>query len=168
MATPKATPVKVNELVCHAMQVAVSAVLQDYARRYPAGRGLAQNAKLELEERDLYGVGNSANQLVASLFSWVLAPLHPERDYLTFEYKVPTTWFDHLKQSIKYGARPRWINYRLWAWFIQKLQVKLTLKTQTKDYVKTYYVCPHADVEFNDPRHILFVTHGPLEGGYPV
>src|SRR5208337_2288821 len=94
MATPKATPVKTTELVCQAMQVASSTVLADYARRYPEARDFARNAKLELEERDLYGIGNSANQLVANLFSWVLAPSVPKRGYLTFEYKVPATWFD--------------------------------------------------------------------------
>lgn len=169
MAIPKATAaVDVENLVCRTLEVCVRAALRDYTKRYPQGRSLAENAKLELDQRDIYDIDRTANSLVASLFSWVLAPSVPEQGFLTFEYKVPATWFDHLKQSIKYGSRPRWINPRLWGWFIQKLEVKLTLKTATKNYVTHYNVCPHADMEFSDPRHVRFVIYGGLEGAGPV
>ncbi len=166
---PKATDaVKAEKLVCRTMEVAVRAALRDYTKRYPQGQALAQNARLELDPHDFYEIEHTANSLVASLFSWVLAPSIPEQGFLTFEYKVPTTWFDHLKQSIKYGSRPRWIGHRLWGWFIQKLEVKLTLKTATKSYVTHYNVCPHADMEFSDPKHVRFVIYGGLEGAGPV
>lgn len=165
MAIPKATDVvEVERLVCRTMEVAVQAALRDYVKHYPQGQALAQNARLELHPHDMYEIEHVANGLVASLFSWVLAPSIPERGYLTFEYKVPATWFDHLKQSVKYGPRPHWIDHRLWCWFIRKLDVKLTLKTATKDYVTHYNVCPHANMEFSDPRHVRFVIYGGLEG----
>jgi hypothetical protein len=159
MAIPKVVreDVEVEDVVCHQLEIAVQAMLGDFARKHPQFEGYARNAKLQLAERDLYQLDNVARGLVACLTSWVLQASHPEMGYLTFEYKVPTTWFDHLKQSIKYSVYPRWIPTRLWAWFVGKLEVKLTLKTMTKGYVKNINVCPHSNTEFPDRNHIRFL-----------
>ncbi len=156
--------VEVESVVCHQLEIAAQAMLADFARKHPQFEGFARNAKLQITERDICGV---ADQLVAYLSSWVLASSHPEMGYLTFEYKVPATWFDHLKQSIKYSQWPRWVPYRLWAWFIGKLMVKLTLKTATRDYVKNINVCPHANMDFPDRNHIRFLMMDRLAVGGP-
>jgi hypothetical protein len=158
MAISKVTrdDVEVKRLICHQLEIGAAAMLSDFARKNPQFGGYARNAKLQLVECDPY-LSKVASGLVAYLTSWVLQASHPEMDYLTFEYKVPATWFDHLKQSIKFGVYPRWIPTRLWAWLVGKLQVKLTLKTMTKEYVKNINVCPHSNVEFPDPNHTRFL-----------
>jgi len=150
-------PTDIKDLVCHQMQIGAQAALKDFSRRYPAFASVSDNAELIFDTYDQQYLGNVAEQLVAYLYSWVLTSSHPQHEYMTFEYKVPATWFDHLKQSIKYGKRPRWVRQRVWAWFVGKLEVKLTLKTITKDYVKNINVCPHANEQFPDRNHILFM-----------
>jgi len=165
MAMPKVVreDVETKGVICHQLEIAAAAMLEDFARKHPQYGGYARNAKLQLVEQDPY-LDRVASGLVAYLTSWVLQASHPEMGYLTFEYKVPTTWFDHLKQSIKFGIYPRWIPTRLWAWFVSKLEVKLTLKTMTKEYVKNINVCPHSNTEFPDPNHIRFLMmEDPLE-----
>ena len=158
MAIPKVTreDVEIKGIVCHQLEIAAVAMLEDFTRKHPQFEGYAHNAKLQFVERDPY-LDKVAYGLVACLTSWVLQASHPERGYLTFEYKVPTTWFDHLKQSIKFGEYPRCIPTCLWSWLIGKLEVKLTLKTMTKEYVKNINVCPHSNTEFPDQNHIRFL-----------
>jgi len=159
MISPKVTrdDVDVKGVVCHQLEIAAGTMLTDFARKHPECEGFARNAKIHLVEQDDFYLNKAARGLVAYLTSWVLQASHPETGYLTFEYKVPTTWFDHLKQSIKFGVYPRWIPSRLWAWLMGKLTVKLTQKTMTKDYVKNINVCPHSNMEFPDPNHIRFL-----------
>jgi len=157
MISTKGT-VTVEGVVCHRMEIAVQSVLKGFVRRHPELGGFARNAELQITSQD---IDREAEELVAYLSSWVLAPSHPEKGYLTFEYKVPATWFDHLKQSIKYGVHPRWVPSRLWAWLMGKITVKLTLKTMTKEYVKNINVCPHGNVKFPDHTHIRFMMDYP-------
>lgn len=160
MAVSKVTrdDVEVEDVVCHQLKIAAQAILKDFVQEHPEFAGFAHNAKMQLNKRALYQLDRVAEGLVAQLSSWVLQASHPEKGYLTFEYKVPTTWFDHLKQHIKYNVRrPRWVDYRVWAWLMGKFTVKLTLKTMTKDYVKNVNVCPHSNTEFPDPTHIRFL-----------